>query len=363
MKKTQRYLGVYYVIMLLFMTAAVVLRTIACLTELDFKTGYFDGDICITLANSFAISGVIICFSYIFMVDKDMKLVASFDNPMTYVPGGAVSVSMLFLAVEMMRTVASNKEAFLSVFTLSNKAAPMMANARITNILTLIIPILAILGMMNFLFNALSEKRTDITRASFGIIMSVFLTTYAAYLYFSTELPLNAPNKIIDMMTYLFIAIFFLYETRLSLGRDMWRPYIAFGFISALLSGYSSLTALIVYFANGNNISDSITENVLTLTLFFFITARLVLTSKISDDGKSDMATAISKMSEYRLKEMVGETEEELAYARAEDNNEENGAESTVEDINYTITLIEDQFEAPQITESAEDTTKGETNE
>ena len=353
MKKTQRHIGLYYAIMLVFMVVGVALRCIACFTELDYTTGYFDNDVCITLANSFIISGVIICASYIFMADKNLKLHASFDNALTYVPGGAVSVALLFISAEMIRSVKHKNELIFSNSTFSDS----------TSIFMLVIAVLAITGMMNFLFNALSDKRTDTTRASFTIAMSIFLAAYGAYLYFSTALPLNAPNKLIDMLAYLFIAIFFLYETRLSLGRDMWRPYIAFGLIGALLSGYSALPSLIVYLANGKVISNSVAENVLSITLFVFITARLMLAAKLYDDQKSDAAIAIEKMTSNRLKEMVGETDEDLLYASANINNEENAVEATSDDINYTIILGDEAEQTSIVTENNEDTSIGDISE
>lgn len=353
MKKNQRHIGLYYAIMLVFMVIGITLRSIACFTELDYKTGYFDNDVCITLANSFVISGVIICLSYIFMAPKDLKLCASFDNALTYVPGGAVSVALLFMSAEMIRRVKYKNTIIFSRSTFTDT----------TSILMLLIAVLAITGMMNFLFNALYEKRANTTRAGFTIAMSIFLAAYGAYLYFNTSLPLNAPNKLIDMLTYLFIAIFFLYETRLSLGRDMWRAYIAFGLIGALLSGYSALPSLIVYLVSGNTVSNSVAENVLTLTLFVFITARLMLTAKLYDDKKSDAAIAVEKMTTNRLKEMVGETDEDILRAGANINNEENVTETVTDDINYTINLNDDASTISANDEASDDTNIGEINE
>ena len=332
MKKNQRQIGLYYAVMLVLLVIGIALRCIACFTELNYKTGYFGNDVCITLANSLVISAAIICFSYIFVADKDFKLCASFDNALTYIPGGAVSAGLLFLSVKMISTVKNEHKILFSKSTFANYESALM----------LLVGLLAMAGIMNFLFNALSEKRADTTRAGFAIAMSIFLAIYGAYLYFSTELPLNAPNKLIDMLAYLFASIFFLYEARLSLGRDMWRPYIAFGLIGALLTGYSALPSLIIYFANGEVISNSVAENTLSLTLCIFITARLFLATKLDDGQTSDVALAVEKMVSCRMKEMVGEIDEELSYAGANINNEENATETPAEDMNYTINLSDD---------------------
>ena len=350
MKKNQRQIGLYYAVMLVLLVVGIALRCIACFTELNYKTGYFDNDVCITLANSFIISAAIICFSYVFVADKDFKLCASFDNALTYIPGGAVSVGLLFISVKMISTVKSENGILFSKSTFTNYESALM----------LLVGLLAISGIMNFLFNALSEKRTDTTRAGFAIATAIFLATYGAYLYFSTDLPLNAPNKLIDMLSYLFASIFFLYEARLSLGRDMWRPYIAFGLIGALLTGYSALPSLIIYFANGAVISNSVAENILSLTLCAFITARLFLATKLDDGQTSETALAVEKMVSCRMKEMVGEIDEEPSCADADINNEENASETTSDDMNYTINL---NGEMPTDEKESENTSNGEEKE
>ena len=109
-------------------------------------------------------------------------------------------------------------------------------------------------------------------------------------------MPVNATNKLTDQLAYLFCALFFLYEARISLGRDKWRAYGSFGLIAALFTAYSSIPALITYLINGEIISNSIEENILTLTLFIFITARLISLTTLKEKSESRI---ISSMQEY----------------------------------------------------------------
>lgn len=105
-------------------------------------------------------------------------------------------------------------------------------------------------------------------------------------------------------MAYLFAAVFFLYETRLSFGREKWRPYIAFGFISATICAYSSIPSLIFYVVKREVTQNSIYELVLTFALFIFISSRLLLVSRLTEDRNSSTVIAISLASEARAEEL-----------------------------------------------------------
>jgi hypothetical protein len=138
-----------------------------------------------------------------------------------------------------------------------------------------------------FVLNLLLSKHQNRTRANLALVSVFFFASYAGYLYFDTSLPLNAPNKLVDQMAYLFLAVFFLYETRLALGRAKWRGYIAFGFIGALLTAYSSIPSIIYIIVEKNSVSSSIYESVLTFSLFIFITVRTLMTGELIIDTVS----------------------------------------------------------------------------
>ena len=133
-------------------------------------------------------------------------------------------------------------------------------------------------------------------------------------------------NKLIDEMAYLSVAVFFLYETRLSLGRERWRGYIAFGFISALLCAYSSIPSLIYYFVKRNAISMSLYETALTLTLFVFITTRTLMTGDLIKDKISPKIQLLIDASDARSEEIsanaITEAEAESTEACDEIENQ-----------------------------------------
>jgi hypothetical protein len=148
-------------------------------------------------------------------------------------------------------------------------------------------------------------------RADFGIVTVVFLAVYVIYLYFNNDQPINSPGKILDQITLLFAAVFFLYETRLSIGREKWRAYIAFGFIAAILSAYSAIPSLIYYFARGTEVTGSVYEMILTASLCVFITARLFITGVLIPDTVSPFATIFKMASEARSEEIAPAIKEE----------------------------------------------------
>ena len=112
---------------------------------------------------------------------------------------------------------------------------------------------------------------------------------------------------------------------RLSIGRVKWRSYIAFGFIAALLSAYSSIPALIYYFAESVEISVSIYEMMLSLALFIFITSRIILTCELIEDVESPFARIFAEASDSRtasIKPLVTEDLREEPDTEAIDENQ-----------------------------------------
>ena len=121
-------------------------------------------------------------------------------------------------------------------------------------------------------------------------------------LYFMTETPINSVNKLTDQMAFLFAAIFFLYETRISLGTDKWRAYVSFGAIAALLCAYSSIPALLTYFIKGEVISASIEESAFVFCLFLFIMARLILTAALPEASDACEVAIMDELARAREK-------------------------------------------------------------
>lgn len=275
MNKHKKLMGIYLIPILIATVAAVTLRTVALFTEFNIKNGHFDGKALIVSANVITLFFAVFALSYLFVGSKD-NLVASFCTPSTYVPSGLVSVCLLFLGVS------------LGIYGLSGFTPDGFISGNLQYPLALIIAFLTVPAAIHFFLNAYFTDIKNEIRATFSLFTVLFFAMYAAFLYFNRELALNAPNKIVDQMAFLFSALFFLYEARISLGREVWRGYIAFGMVGVVLCAYSSVPSLILYFAKSTEISNSMEENLLLLSVFIFISFRLFLTMTLraeNDDG------------------------------------------------------------------------------
>ena len=289
--KTTKRLGLYLPILSVLVIIAVTLRTIALFTGFNNESGYFDSDILISVSNIITFGGVVFLLSYAF-ASKKISVIADFTGPETYIPSGLVSVSLVFLSVE-------------SFITLSKNKGGLIGKDAVTDFALLISALLAILCVVNFFFNVFFAKKENESRAFFGILTVLFLAFYAVYLYFEKKLPINSPNKTVDQMAFLFAAVFFLFETRISLGREKWRPYVGFGFVSVLLSAYSSIPTLIYYFAKGEMISDSLSECILVFALLIYALSRVALLDRLNENKKCENAEAIEVLARMRAEELT----------------------------------------------------------
>ena len=290
MKNKAGLFGLYLPIYIFFTLAACAFRTAALLLNFDFDSGYFNEKLLIGIANILAVLGVIILLTFIINGKKNMKLIPEFSNGPTLFASVTVIGSLVFLCVYALRRLA----ALISDNGLASH------NGKIGIATLFLVFCFGIVCIAYLALNLLLGKHRIRARANLGIPSLFFFASYAAYLYFNTALPLNAPNKLVDEMAYLFLAVFFLYETRLALGRARWRGYIAFGLVGGLLCAYSAIPSIIYYMVEKSSPSDSIYESVLTLSLLIFLTVRTLMTGELIIDKTSPKMQLIIEAAEER---------------------------------------------------------------
>ena len=178
------------------------------------------------------------------------------------------------------------------------------------------------LSIVYLVLNTVFVRTVSIRRASFGLAIIVFLALYLSYIYFDSRAPINSPVKIVDQLAFAFSAVFFLYEIRLSLGREKWKSYIIFGFIAAALSAYSAIPAIIVYFTLNRIIATSIYESILTLTIFIFIAFKLILIDRLTDAGESSFVIKLKKAAKEREEQLNPKVESAEEKIEAEESEE-----------------------------------------
>ncbi len=347
MKRFSTKLGIYLPLILSGTVLAVAFRTTATLSGFDFESGvtgliYYKSGALIGVANWTAVAAIVLSLSFIFIA-RGFNPRVSFDSPFTYVPSGAVATALIFISANMLYSVRESAGSLLSGKALT-----------FPNILLLLLATLGIAAAVNFSLNLFSEKVRSTARAAFSILTALFLAGYAAFLYFDSSLPKNAPTRIVDEMAYLFTAVFFLYETRISLGRRLMRAYVSFGLSAMLLCAYSSIPTLIVYLTKGAMISYSLAECVLTLSLFVYILLRLSILLFSGEDKKNPITEAIEAMAKERQTEICERREELRArdiniMVENSDEPSENEPEDLSEVLPYQETL---DIPEPQISES-----------
>jgi len=316
MKKSVKLIDLYLLTLFLLGAISTTLRTIACF-EWDNAAKHFSGNVVINIADATLVVTLLLFAAYPLFADKNNRKIASSDTPHSYIPSGMLAVALLFVAFER----------------LANMGSPVINQNTALNILSLVIFVLGIMSAIFFFLTIFIEKNENFWKAIFGMALVAFLAASAAYLYFDRSLlPVNSPVKIANMMAYLFSAIFFLFETRIALGRAIWRVYVAFGLATSLLAAYASIPVLIYYAVNHECISGSPSECALLLSLSIFACARIIVSRKLNNDGACDTAVFIEALAAKRETEINGE---EALLARAlEDNNEEIEAPDFE---NYTI--------------------------
>jgi hypothetical protein len=291
MNKIKKLSGIYLFILFIAITVPTALRTVALLRNFNYGSGYFEGGkVYITAAGITLSALTVLLLTFAFTVQMPEKLRASFNSPATYIPVGAVGAALVFFAAN-------------SYLKLKSLGAPVVELLKVKNaaaISGVILTALSVAACVFFVANALITDRASLSRAFFGICTVIFLLFYFGYLYFNNDLPINAPNKVIDELAYISAAAFFLFETRISLEREFWKSYVAFGFVAAVMTAYSSIPSVIVYFTNAEIISNSIFETALTLTLFIFILSRTVLALNLPEDRDSELVLMIKKFASER---------------------------------------------------------------
>ena len=296
----------FYIVALTVIGLAVAALRFFALLDFDPESMHFNDGMLIGIANVLTTLGVCIFATGLFLLPPDLDLVPSADNAATHIPTGIMAIALMFSAAERAAVLRDG----------------IYASGSVLYYLTVALLVLSVLSVVAFFLLIFINKSQSVINAYFFIFIVLYLAAYSLYLYFNKSVhPTNSPNKIIDQLAYLFSAMFFLFETRIPLGRAYWRPYIAFGFAASLLTAYSALPALVLYFYNGYVISDSICESATTLALCIFITARVILTSVLHDDVQCPAAAAVSELANARIEEIA--ENKRLSLARDTDNNEE----------------------------------------
>ena len=116
MNTNSKRLGIYLAIMILATAIATTLRTVACLNQLDYASGFFLEKSLIGAADAIIAITVIGMFSYLFVAAR-IHLRASFSTGATYVPTGILAVASAFLGAKTFSYVSDSTNGMFFRFT------------------------------------------------------------------------------------------------------------------------------------------------------------------------------------------------------------------------------------------------------
>ena len=294
MNTNSKRLRIYLSIMLIATAVAASLRTVACVTQLNYSNGFFTDRSLINASDAIIALCAIGMMSYSLFSSR-VSLRASFSTSATYVPTGILAVATVFLGVKAITyALTTNRYPLISIEMLTLKSP--------TALLGILIAILSVASVAHLFLNAFITESKTTLRAYFAVATIAFLAFYSMLIYLDGSLSINDSNKVLRQMAFIFSALFFLFETRISLGREMWRAYAAFGLISASLTAYASIPAIITYYTNGEIVSHmgykslaSIEEYLLLLALFIYILARLFLTASLAEKKDNELIKMLDK--------------------------------------------------------------------
>ncbi len=316
--KKLRNIDLYLILLACSGISSIVLRTFALLTSFNTVTMHFDDKIAITVGGAIIMLAIIGFISYLFPGVKELDLIAKNDNAASYIPAGVVSIALLFIGVKNLELgIGTSQDPLRALWIASG--------------------ILAFLSIGSFFVSIFIQKNENTLKAAFSLSIVFFLVIYAMALFFNREThPTNSPNKIVDQMAFVSASIFFIFESRIPLGRAKWRPYVVFGLIAALLTAYSAVPSIIVYVANEYLVSSNIIESMLSLALSFFIFSKIYQTKRLTENVECSEAKNIELLSEMRMKEL----ENLRTSSRADESNNINEENEDAEDAsNYTFDI------------------------
>lgn len=353
MNTNSKKLTVYMVLMLIGAAVSTTLRTIACISHLDYSTGYFKDKSLISVADIIIWVTVILMLTYPIITSK-AHLHASFSTGATYIPSGALAVAVVFAGVQALSYAMSiSRYPLLSLGVFKTPSA----------VIGIAVFILSLATVAYLFFNTyLTRAKSDI-RAYFAVCAIAFFAAYAILIYLDSSLSNNSHGKIVNQMAFLFTSLFFLYEARISLGREMWRAYTTFGLMAAALSAYSSIPAIVTYYVKhtlifapaGVESGFSLEGCIVLLMIFIFTTARLSLTVTLSEEKESKLIKAMSEYAQMR-EERVDESFErhqQIFAARQLDIFELYGDEEPIEE---AAEQTEEHLPEPESAEEVKET-------
>lgn len=299
--------GIYAPLLLVITLIATTLRTVGVFLGVN-EYGFFEVSILSDVSAWIVVGGVLLALTYPLTHKRIYPIFRDDRTPLTYLPAAILGLCLIFFGAEVTPDA-------LSLLAMQH-ISPLTVSA------TLLL-VLSACGVLYAASVCLIESSLSDRRAGLGMLTVLLYGIYAAFLYYDTTLPLNAPIKIADQMTYLAFALFLLYEVRISLGREQQGLYSAFGFIAGMMASYSAVPSILLYIIKGRVLSFSLAETILTLGTLLFIIGRMLVRDSSPEDRPIPLMGEIIRVAEAR--DLSREALNQSALAGGANTNAEYG--------------------------------------
>lgn len=258
-KLSQRLFSMAMITAAVYAVTTAAVRLAALLLDFDAAAGFFSPDSLLYDVLIFLLLSCAVIFAVFAIATR-----GSFAQQQGEVQGGillrfAATCAVIAAAVFFVLTFSSESEALSGL--------PLFCRRMVQ------ISLVPTAGY--FLLAAYGGERHPNLRAVASLCTVAFCLFYALYLYFETDMPMNAPNKLFDQITLILLALFFLYEGTMQARLGAGTPYIAAAFIACIFSFVVSVPNLLYTLLRSELLMQNTAHDFLMLAFSVYIVARL----------------------------------------------------------------------------------------
>ena len=281
-KKIQTKFGPYPFLVILLCTVACTLRTVATFLGVN-AFGYFENGTLFRVSAWIVACCVFILLTLPLAYRKRTDALVEQTTPHTFLPSLMLGMLFLFFVGE-------------GIFSLLD--GPFLPTTE--KLAYLLALVLSLLSCIYFFSLALLESTTNDHKANLGMACVLFFGIYAAYLYLDITIPRNAHLEVSEEMMLIALSLYFLYEVRISLGKQKQSLYVMFAMIAGTLCAFNTVPTLIYFIANGKLLASSLTVFLLSLGALVFIILRLAIFEKSPTDAPIALVERLVKFAKAR---------------------------------------------------------------
>ncbi len=184
-------------------------------------------------------------------------------------------------------------------------------------ILFLLCTLFAVVGVFFCIHNCLFPNAEKNRRLLFGLSIPLFAILNVLSLYFDRTAPLNAPNKIFDQFTYVFVALYLLYELRVFLKEPHYAVQCTLGLITMVFTAANGFPSFIYMLTKGQQLSDNAAHDILMIAFFLYVAIRM-LHILFTESAKNDHVMDLLAEAEHPAATW-GETSDDTIEGEEED--------------------------------------------